>query len=163
MSNISYAATDKIAIFPLTIDRPEGYNGRVLTEQNISTILSKLTCDEAFVLSDLISSPPTLEFIIKGHYFKLTDSELLNKGQLYVGVNFENKGQDFEQLKGRDEIVDSISKFKDVDFSTEALSSDDYDYVLPLLETINDNIQVPISSKYRFNGDVIRSISGGTV
>lgn len=142
-------------------------NGRALTEQNLSTIIDRLSNISSYVID---KGSGYIEFLIKGHYFKLTDSELVNKDQLYVGVNFSNMGNDFEMLYGYDEVSSGTTYyFKEVDFSVNQLythsnkpsgyTGTTYDYTLCL---ISDS-KIPISSKFRFNGDVIRNIDGGTV
>lgn len=154
---------------PVTTSGSSDYhNGRALTEQNLSNIICKLTNNESYVLGDIAGEGAKyLEFIIKGHYFKLSDQELLEKQNLYVGVNFINTSNNsFEQLDGYDSQETNaagesitISRFKQVDFSESVLSQSAYDIVLPLII----NGKVPISSKFRFEGSSIENINGGTV
>ena len=87
------AISDCLAIFPLSESRPSGcYDGRVLNEANIAILLSKICDRESFILNyDLTTdNGKFIEFIISGHYFKLTDQAWLNKTTLWVTVNLSN-------------------------------------------------------------------------
>ena len=136
-------------------------NGRVLSEGNISKLISALTDHTNFVINH---SNSVIEFVIKGHYFKVALPEGDLRTNCYVGVNFTDDHNVYETLAAYDtDNGSSIDVLKNVDFSTEALTEGtregEYDAVLHLLK----GGDVPIASQFKFTSRSIKNIKGGTV
>ena len=139
------------------------HNGRALTEENISSIFRKLTDKTSYVIA---AGSDFIEFMIKGHYFKLTDSTLLDMNPLYVGATFKSIGTDYEQLDGYDYVDpgnSSPSKFLGLNFSSEPQDYDENDLNLEILQLLDESGNIPTESKFRFTENVVKNINGGTV
>lgn len=145
---------------PATALKDSYANGRILSEGNISKLISALTDDQKFVIS---YTGGVIEFVIRGHYFEATlPSNLQNT--CYVGVNFKDDSKVYETLDAYDTADGSTSDvLKNVDFSSDALyegtGEGKYDVVLPLLE----KGEMPIGSQFKFTSRSIENINGGTV
>ena len=158
------------------VSSSSAHGGRELTEYNFSSILTKLTSHDSFVID---KQEDYIEFMIKGHYFKVKDDRVLkNYGDdtdpdytLYVGITFINEASNFETLFGYDITDNGVSIFANVDFSNSPLYTNPltapsrytgkiYHKVLHLLD--NDG-NVPTNSYFRFDSKTIENINGGTV
>lgn len=130
-------------------------NGRILSEGNMSNLISALTDMKNFVID---YTDGNIEFVIKGHYFKATLPSTLQT-RCYVGVNFKDDDNVYEILDAYDDLSIDNDVLKNVDFSSEALAEGQYDVVLHLLESS----EVPIDSHVKFTSRSIENIDGGTV
>ena len=163
MADTLYAASKELIVFPITYDRSSDYyNGRVLTEQNLSTLIEKLSNRKSYVIDYTPKS--SIEFMIKGHYFNLTDKTLLSKLNLYVKVKLDSSVANFTTL----EISDTAKGVEEIEFSeSEFTNTETSSYTLHLLENIGTEeepiVQVPVESFFRFDKNVIKSIDGGTI
>ena len=139
------------------------YNGRILSEGNISKLISALTDTEKFVIE---YNAGAIEFVIRGHYFKAILPEAL-RTTCYIGVNFKDDYEVYETLDAYDTAIELSDVLSDVlinvDFSEDELidrsKEGDYDVVLHLLE----NGKVPTDSYFKFTSRSISKINGGTV
>ncbi|MBO5712102.1 MAG: hypothetical protein J6R47_04620 [Acholeplasmatales bacterium] len=141
------------------------YNGRALTEQNISSILRKLTDKASYVI---YKGDNFIEFIIKGHYFTLSDPIILAMKPLYVEATFKDIGTDNEQLDGYDYVDPAVtptppSKFLALNFSSNSDDFNEDDLNKEVLQLSDEVGNIPIESKFRFTENVVKNISGGTV
>ncbi len=157
----SKALSDEIKIIPISQNRDNYYNGRRLSEENLTTIFKQLSNNNhpSFII-DAVKTPTNgfskIQFILGGYYIELTDTNLLKLDNLYVGINITTDlTTNFIYLNIHD---DSNSLLDGITFSNNDLSND-YTYTLPLII----NKEIPIASKFRFNSNEIENINGGIV
>ena len=149
-----------IFVFPISVDRASGSNGRTFTEHNISTYIEKLADKPCYVIYAQLTGTdsPYIEFMMKGHYFKLSEPtssiNILNKKPLYAAIKIVNSG-DFKVLGGSD----TDDGYTGVAFSTEELDTTEY----TTLQLLDANGAVPIDSYFRYTQNVVENICGGTV
>lgn len=188
--------SSEIAIFPISFSRDEGQkpddgskeltesfkDGRILSEENVSSIIAALTDYKCFIVSSNIDSyyksasskdyEYSAHFIMDGRYFSIKSKTLgtmISSGtltDLWVSIQLNYHDAEFEYLYAYDDNLSGEGfQMKQVNFYTSNPSSsgEDYTYELKLLETHNNKLRMPISSLYQFNTSRIENINGGTV
>lgn len=148
------------------------YNGRALSEYNIARLIDALSDpDKSCYVTDATfngahTECSSITFVIHGRIFKVDfeDSDAnLGKDDLWVSIKFDESynldAYDYLETSGGAEAY----KLNGVSFSSDE-PSESYSAKLKLLEKLSDNkLQVPIESRYRFKGNQIAMINGGTV
>lgn len=142
-------------------------DGRVLSEENIALLISRLTDCRDFVISDTLKPDATtysLEFILGGRYFKLTEmSNDLNifadsSDSLWVTLVLSNNSSPsgYSTVEG----VSNDGLFKGLKFCRSDSTPTEAGEWFKLLNADNT---IPITSQYRFEARAIKSINGGTI
>ena len=172
-SFINYAYSDKIIVYPISVSREQvayfngsnyasektdksinGYDGRSITEQNLSSLISCLIGNDlkGFVISHSKSEDDynSIDFMLQGYYFKVTDTELLAQRPLFASLAYQNiTALEYRYLKG-----DAVS--------SETLANDKYYYCT---HTATDG--ATISFRVIWNSEdktiYIESIDGSTI
>lgn len=164
---MSYLPSSQISIFPTSIDRSSDnyfYNGRVLSENNIATLISAVVDNDSFVIS-YDSSTREIKFMLAGHLVIATLSkDLINNSPLYAHAKVERVVTDkgvilhaFTKIAGVDSTTDRT--FEGISFTNNSIESG-YEYNLQLLDAQGN---VPTEKYYKLESSSIRNINGGTV
>lgn len=141
---------------------------RVLSEGNLMTIISSLTEKSSFVTHiDLDNS--TIEFVMAGHYFKLTDANLVKStanlwARIVVCGPSENRVLLGADRKNEDEelVFDGIHLFTE---EPDEESNTEFSHVMnPNVFDLQllSNGEIPFSSQCRFDNHGITHLYGGT-
>lgn len=158
------------------------YNGRFLTEQNLTQLTRSSTDIPSYVITrnPLPSENPTLEFVLHGRYFKISDAALLTKQFLAVTATYTHSaaGDDpYATLNGIDIVVNNDAYFNGVRAYTadnadswEALFADGEDLHPDTLALENKIMLVlikegliPVNSQYKLDSYSVKNIYGGTI
>lgn len=154
-----------IHVFPFGNSRSNDPNARVLNEQNITTLVNKLTDKSNYVI-DYTSN--VIEFVIHGYYVKANVSSLINDdlSNLYAKIDITTaeaatstiSPPNYYYLNGGDS--GDTSTFTSVDFST---TKPEGNYILHLLERdSSNNFVVPQVSKLKHNAEAIQAVLNTT-
>lgn len=145
---MAYAESEKIKVFP-TSNRGTKINeagvqkyvdpeARLNTEGNLTGILKHITDEKSFILNATKEGETILsiEFIIDGYYFNLTDPIILRLKPLYAYIKYKSEedsqtasGYVFQQLYGEDSsdlytgvgFTDTISEITNKNLSLQLL------------------------------------------
>lgn len=125
---MAYLNSEKIKIFPYGSFRGTSLSdGRVLNEQNITTLINVLTDINSYVIS---YDNNIIKFVIGGYYIEANlDESGLTSGSLYAGINLTTAAG-IPYLDGTD---GTDGHFTGVTFSSDELTKSEYTYVLQLL------------------------------
>lgn len=156
---MAYAKSELIKVFPTSnrgtvVDknRVQKYvdpEARLNTESNLTGILKHITDEDSFILNatkegETITS---IEFIINGYYFNLTDTSILGNTNLWATIKVSEpdtttSGYKFNELNGTDEN----NEYKGVTFYTSKPASSNNTYTLQLLS----NSEIPFDKYIKF-------------
>lgn len=129
--SLCYAKSEKLKIIPTSLSRDNlgyrnvigdqfsldqtdtcdiaihGYNGRALTEANLTQLLHSVVDKENFIARfdyDTLNGGGyiSIDFVLNGYYFKLEDPELLGKENLKVRLNYASTDGAYSYLIGDD-------------------------------------------------------------
>lgn len=153
---MAYAQSDKIKVFPTSnrgvdsLQKQIDPEARLNTEGNLTGILKHITDEDSFILNATKENGTitSIEFIINGYYFNLTDTNVLSgKTNLWVTIEVSEpsettSGYKFNELKGTDEN----NEYKGVTFYTSEPTSSSDTYTLQLLS----NSEVPFDKYIKF-------------
>lgn len=164
-----YAKSANIQALPISSDRAT-YDGRSLTEKNLTSLIASLIDTEGFVIS--FSETNTagkagfdrIDFCLSGYIFKLTDTDLIRwdetstDNNLYVKLDYPEGIEDDEYKHLKSDILnEDVYRYEGLIFTT-AIDEGDTGY-FPLI--VSDKI--PNSSFHKFKDTSIASINGGIV
>ena len=187
--NSLYAEFNKIKVIPLSVSSPvvyqsskdnkyylhagenrealsAAYNGRSLTEANLTKLLSSLVDRHSFVIDGKTETTEdttyyyALSFVLDGYYFELEDSTLLSSttSDLYAKLDIEDSSSEwFSHLNGYSTLTDGSSvapTFQGIIFKTTATSG----YTPLLIDG-----KIPLEYQYRLESRSIANIDGGTI
>lgn len=172
---MAYASSDKIKVFPTSNRGTINKNGsqqqidpeaRLNTEGNLTGILKHATDGRSFILNateenDAIAS---IEFVINGYYFNLTDGEILKNSELWASITISDSesgetlsGRTFSALDGTDNDPENIGKYTGITFYNSELVIPESigEYRLQLLS--NSEVVFDNYTKFRTN-EYFRSV-----
>lgn len=161
---MAYAKSELIKVFPTSnrgtvvkegVQKYVDPEARLNTEGNLTGILKHITDEDSFILNATKESGKitSIEFIINGYYFNLTDTSILEgKTNLWASITISESGTTasgyaFNQLNGTDEN----NEYKGVTFYTSEPASSSNTCTLQLLS----NSEVPFDKyiKFKTNND----------
>lgn len=163
---MAYAKSGKIKVFPTsnrgTIKNTEtgvqeyvDPEARLNTEGNLTGILKHITDEDSFILNAKKEGGKitSIEFIINGYYFNLTDTDVLSNTDLWASITVSESGTTtsgyaFNQLNGTDKYNETSkeSRYEGVTFYTSEPASSDSTYTLQLLL----NSEIPFDNYIKF-------------
>ena len=202
-----YAKSYEIKAFPISVDRNivaykdaagkyytdsedgrdvvKGYDGKSITEQTLTTLLSMFlgTGLSGFVISDShvdyeisgVGSQPkytSISFMLGGYFFELTDVNLISftttafptDRTLYAVLNINSSPDSpYKYLYADDELSgasDTTPEYCGVKFTNTSTEITDSDIYLKLLDASGN---IPIESYYKFRARDIKDIDAGTI
>lgn len=126
-SNHVFIDSEKIQIFPSSIDREKFPYARILTEGHILDLIRSSSISSSFVLTDVFSLDTSFEFVINGYYVKLDATQetphnfFKNEDtDVYAHIYIDTTSIDHPQLCGSDQTpVGGNTKFTAVSFSSD--------------------------------------------
>lgn len=160
---MAYAKSELIKVFPtsnrgtVVKDGVQKYvdpEARLNTEGNLTGILKHITDEDSFILNTTKKSGKitSIEFIINGYYFNLTDTSILEgKTNLWASITVSESGTTasgytFNQLNGTDNDDANKGKYTGISFDTSEPASSNNTYTLQLLS----NSEVPFDKYIKF-------------
>lgn len=174
---MSYISDSKIFVFP-SVQRTNKPESRNLSESNLTTMFRSLvSSDSTFVINEgNVDSATVFEFLIKGYYFKITDSSI---GSLFSSLygTLPSSGSinlyatiTVTSTSGFDEIVgaDSDNKYQGVVFESSPTTGTGKHSLLLATGSVSvvggqsvASWSVPKSSNRRYNGSSVYGVIDG--
>lgn len=165
---MEYAKSESIKVFPTSnrgttektqtdgskIQVAVDPEARLNTEGNLTGILKHITDEDSFILNATKENGTitSIEFIINGYYFNLTDTNVLSgKTDLWATIkvsepNTTTSGYKFNELNGTDNDDTNKGKYTGISFDTSEPASSSNTYILQLLS----NSEVPFDKYIKF-------------
>lgn len=159
----TYLESSKVVTaFPAVGRTYEGAaTSHLMTEDNITKITKSIYNRESFVIS-VDTDTSTIEFVIKGYYFKVTDESLFTMTPLYVFAKITDtiNGDNFKYqylLNIKDDSISDLdynSEFEGLAFSSSASEFEDSDiYSLQIFD--NSGEVAPTSKLYYKTNEIL--------
>lgn len=183
MSEI-YLNSDNITLFPVSFERTGRPTARLLTEQNILSLVRGATGQDSFVITSTFDNEKEFEFVIHNYYVKCEPKwfDQLNPTSndsyncIVARITVDESSPQMYQVKGEDrKISDSTSEyeFTGVTFdifesgvnstseTSEDSSKSDQTYKLTLLEKQQDGTWIIPATSQR--STPLSKVDGGVV
>ena len=169
----NYIASDNIFVYPSArrgISKPEA---RLVSESALVRIVNKLIDKQGFVVTETFSNYGTFEFNIYGYYFKINEGHNITdmftivspNTTIYGKINLTEMSDNFVELAGQDDLVDSTYYFKGIEFTTTEPTESATVKYLALLTNADGSWGIVPDSRFKFDDHSFQSLSvdGGII
>lgn len=153
--------SNTVYVYPSVRRKSRYYtDSRLISEKNLTSIISKLIDTEGYVISDIFDENNIFEFNVYGYYFYVSKGSYITSQfsnaaagtQIYANIKIdEGTSNSLDELIGQDvAVTSSISRYEGVEFTTSPRTSRGY-HSLPLLQKTSTGWEIVPSSKYKFD------------